>query len=65
MSRAMAIYDLRQALKDEGFELPRDCMDVQLLAPTDGIFTLKYTVALTGEDLQKLGRALVRMGDRT
>ena len=56
--------DLFKALKEEGFELPRECRDVLLVMPVDGVFVLRYEVMLTGEDLAKVGRALARMGNR-
>lgn len=53
---------LYHALLAEGFELPKECGDMQLTLPVDGIFQLHYTVSVTGEDLVKLGRALARIG---
>lgn len=53
---------LYQALKEEGFDLPRECGDVYLVMPVDGVYQLKYTVNLTPEDLIKIGRALARIG---
>jgi len=57
-------YGLYQALKDEGYELPEECGDVEMRLPVDGVIQLAYIVNLTdGEDgtLAKFGRALVRM----
>lgn len=54
---------LYNALLAEGFELPKECSDVQLLMPVDGVYQLHYTVMLHGEDLAKLGRALAKLGE--
>jgi hypothetical protein len=54
------LYD---ALKAEGFELPKNCVDVELEMPVDGNFVLKYRVFLDPEDLVKVGQALKRMGE--
>lgn len=53
------LYD---ALIAEGFPLPKECRDVRLVMPVDGACVLDYSVFLFGEDLEKLGRALVRVG---
>jgi hypothetical protein len=53
---------LYHALLAEGFELPKECGDMQLLMPVDGVFQLHYTVNVLGSDLAKLGRALARIG---
>lgn len=54
--------DLYRALLAEGFELPKNCGDIILEFPVDGVTILVYRVMMQGEDLQKLGRALVRVG---
>lgn len=64
MARILASVGLYKALLDEGFELPKNCGDVELEMPVDGAFVLRYRVMLDQDDLQKLGRALVRMGER-
>ena len=51
---------LYEALKAEGFELPKECGDVQLLMPVAGIFQLSYIVNLTDDDVARIGRALTR-----
>lgn len=56
--------DLYHALQAEGFELPKECGDVELLMPVDGYFQLRYVVNVYGEDLAKLGRALTHMGEK-
>jgi hypothetical protein len=56
------LYD---ALKAEGFQLPRECRDVLLVMPVDGVYVLRYEVNLLPEDLAMVGRALMRIGDRT
>jgi len=55
--------DLYEALLAEGFKLPEECADVQLVMPVDGIYQLEYKVNLYGERLAQVGRALARMGD--
>ncbi len=55
--------DLYNALKDEGFELPRDCGGIKLEMPVDGLFQLCYKINLYGEELAKVGRALARLGE--
>jgi hypothetical protein len=63
----MATYpsgtNLYHALLAEGFELPKECGDVSLLMPVDGVLQLHYTVNVLGDDLAKLGRALTRIGE--
>ena len=54
--------DLYRALLAEGFELPKNCSDVEMELPVSGAIMLRYKVFLDGEDLQKVGRALERMG---
>ncbi len=60
-SRVLAGYGLYQALKAEGYELPPECGDVEMRLPVDGAIQLAYIVNLTGENLEKFGRALIRM----
>ncbi|HXK40231.1 MAG TPA: hypothetical protein VJ837_05350 [Candidatus Paceibacterota bacterium] len=57
--------ELYRALLAEGFELPKECGDINLLMPVDGIFQLQlnYIVNVSGDDLAKLGRALARIGE--
>lgn len=54
--------NLYRALLAEGFELPKNCGDVEMELPVAGAIILRYRVFLDGEDLQKVGRALERMG---
>lgn len=56
------LYD---ALKAEGYELPADCADVEMVLPVDGIIQLKLVVNLTGKSLQQFGRALAAIGAET
>lgn len=63
MIRAVMAYGLYQALKDEGYELPKECADVELVMPVDGIFRLRMLVNLTNESLAQLGRALIRLSE--
>lgn len=53
---------LYAALKEQGFDLPRNCRDVNLVADLDQPLMLQYNVLLTPEDLQAVGRALESMG---
>lgn len=55
--------NLYRALLAEGFKLPDECADVQLITPTDGVIQLRYVVNVTGSDLVKIGRALARIGE--
>jgi hypothetical protein len=64
MAQIMGTLNLYNALKAEGFELPKNCGDVQLEMPVDGVFVMVYRVMLDQEDLMKLGRALARMGEK-
>lgn len=52
------LYD---ALKAEGFHLPDECGDVQMTMPVDGLFQLHYTINLTADDLERIGKAFVRL----
>lgn len=63
MPKVISGYGLYQALKDEGYELPEECADVQLVMPVDGMIQLEMRVNLTDETLAMLGRALVRMAE--
>lgn len=62
MAQVVSTLDLATALREEGFELPKECARVRLLMPVDGLFQLEYRVNMTGEDLIKLGVALARLG---
>lgn len=61
MAHLIAAYGLYEALKAEGYELPKECCDVRLLAPVDGLYRLELIVNLTNEDVARVGRALVRV----
>lgn len=63
--RLVGGYSLYQALKDEGYELPPECGDVEMRLPVDGCIQLAYIVNLTDESLAQFGRALVRMAERS
>lgn len=63
MSRVISTYKLYDTLKAEGFALPDECAEVYMTMPVDGMYQLHYTVNLRDEDLVKLGRALVKMGE--
>ena len=55
---------LLDALKKEGFELPRNCGAIRLMMPVDDTFILNYDIVVDGEDLEKLGRALAAIGKK-
>jgi hypothetical protein len=63
MVRAVSAVGLYEALKAEGFLLPANCRDVELLSPLDGAYMLRYEVFLEPEDLEQLGRALIRIAE--
>lgn len=50
-----------EALKAEGFDLPRNVGDIELEIPVDGVFALRYRQMLEPDDLKKLGCALMRV----
>jgi hypothetical protein len=50
------------ALRAEGYELPKNTVDVTIELPIDGACVLAFRVWLEQEDLAKVGRALARMG---
>lgn len=64
MIRVITAYGLYEALKDEGFELPKECADVELVMPVDGIFKLRLIVNMTDVTLPQLGRALIRLSEQ-
>ncbi len=51
------------ALKAEGFELPKNCREARLVMGINQMFVVQYDVFLDGEDLARLGRALQQIGD--
>jgi hypothetical protein len=52
---------LGEALIAEGFPLPKECRNVRLLAPIDGVVVLRYDCFVTGDDLAVLARAFTRI----
>ena len=64
MARIVSGYDLYQACKDEGFDLPAECADVEMRMPVDGVIQLAYIVNLDEESLAAFGRALIRMAQK-
>lgn len=54
--------ELGKYLIEEGV-LPPQCRNVELLLPVDGALALRYEVFVTAEDLPKLARCLVRLGE--
>jgi hypothetical protein len=65
MAQIVSTLPLCKALKAEGFELPKNCGDIQLEMPVDGVFVLVYRVMLDREDCIKVGQALTRIGKET
>lgn len=61
MAHRFSPPSLYLALQAEGFELPKECSDVHMTMPVDGLYQLHYTVNLTEEDVARIGRALVRL----
>jgi hypothetical protein len=55
---------LGQALEAEGFQLPKYCREVRLVAGVEGSMVLQYEVLVTDDDAIRLGRALQRLGER-
>ena len=64
MERLVSTHTLFDTLKANGFELPKECVDVRLIMPVDGVYQLHYEVNLTNEDLAKIGRTLVTLGEQ-
>lgn len=65
MARVISTYSLHDALKFEGIDMPDDCVDVTLEFKVDNIYQLIYRCNLTDEMLQKVGRALQRLGEKS
>lgn len=63
MGRNVNTWSFDKALKAEGFELPKECADVNLVFPVDGVLMIKYDCFVTHEDLAKIGRAMIRMAE--
>jgi len=59
----MSTRPLDAALKAEGFPLPENCREVRLVLGVDAAMLLQYDVFVTSEDLDRLGRAFVRMAE--
>jgi hypothetical protein len=55
--------NLYQALKDQGFEVPKECREARLVmsAPDEPIM-IQFDCFVLGDDLQKIGRALEQLG---
>lgn len=64
MSFSNTTPSLYKALKAEGYELPEECVDVELLMPVDSTYKLRFLVNVTDERLAQLGRALTRIGEK-
>lgn len=41
--------------------VPRECVDIELLMPADGMFQLRYTVAVDDERIARLIKAFARL----
>lgn len=53
--------NLYNALKEEGFELPPECGDVEMSLPVDGVIQLRYIENLSGDRLIKFANALRKL----
>lgn len=58
MQRLPTTRALLGALKAEGFPVPDECADIEILLPAHGVFQMRFLVFLTGERLAQFGRAL-------
>jgi hypothetical protein len=52
---------LYKALQAEGFELPPNCGDIELLIPVSGVIRLVYSEIVRGDRLALVGRAMQRL----
>lgn len=59
-NKAYSGFALGQALSKEGL-LPKECHDVSLEMPVDGVIRLHFSVNVMTEDLPKLARALLSL----
>ena len=64
MPNLLSSANLCEVLQEEGFELPRECRDVRLVMDVDSALELHYVCFVTAEDLAKIGRALMHLGER-
>lgn len=64
ITRVFAAYTLAQALAMEGFDVPKNVIDIEIESKVDDVMVLKYRVMLEQEDLVKIGKALTRMGEQ-
>lgn len=62
--RAYSDFLLIEALKEEGFPLPEECREARLIMGVDSVLMMQYDVFLTSENTVKLGKALVKVGER-
>lgn len=60
MSKAYGGHSLGLALAAEGL-LPKECVNVELHMPVDGVVRLRYEVNVITEDLPKLARAIASL----
>jgi hypothetical protein len=64
MAQFITAHGLYDALKAEGFELPKECRDVRIVFAVDGATMIQYECWLTTEDHVVVGKAMMRMGQR-
>ncbi len=57
--------NLYLALKAEGFDLPLNCVSIELTTSVDGLYQLEMTINLTAEDIASIGRALVAVSNES
>lgn len=55
-------FGLYKALKAQGYELPKECVDVELVFPVDGALRIKFLCNVAPEDAIRIGCALTEMG---
>lgn len=65
MKTFVATTFLVRELEKEGFEIPKNCVDLQLDMPSNEAFIIHYRVLIEPQDLIKFGRALARVAEAT
>lgn len=63
-TRVIGTRHLLDALKAEAFPIPDECREARLVMGVDAAMMIQYDVFVTGENLTKLGRALLRLAER-
>lgn len=55
---------LARLLEAEGFNVPAECVEAQIVYAADSIVQVRFTCNVYKEDLVKLGRALQKLGEQ-